>query len=202
LNLSNTYLPLALLLCVTAGPAFAIDTSVEEKTCREIGFKPKTEKFATCVLELYERRANADNEAQSVAESEDDKACRKYGYKKGTPGFADCKQRIDMARQDYEQKRRDYELQLARYEEEKRRYDEEVEAAKRRRLGAAMMTYGLGIASGMRPDEAQARALGLPPPQRPTISPELQSYQHRIILPNGNVMNCRQQAGNQNIFCY
>ena len=43
-------------LMISTG-AWALDTSVEEFTCKEIGFKPKTEKFANCVLELYERKS-------------------------------------------------------------------------------------------------------------------------------------------------
>jgi len=181
---------------------YAIDTSAEEKTCAEIGFKPKTEKFASCVIELYERSKNISNPAQTNASDPDDAACQKYGFKRGTTPYAECRQQIDLARTSFQQRLEEHNAQLARYEEEKKRYEKAVEDERRRRMSAAMMVYGLGLASGMRPDEASARALGIQPPQRPRIHPELETYQHRITLPNGNVMNCRQNGTNPNIFCY
>lgn len=200
MSLTSTLRAITLVFFVIAWPARAIDTSAEEKVCQEIGFKPKTEKFANCVLELYERGGTA--QGRSAVQSPDDEACQKYGYLRGTSGYADCRQKIDLARQEYEQKKRDYENQIAKYEEEKKRYEEAKEEERRRRVGVAMLQYGLGIASGMRPEQASAYAQGLPIPQRPQMSPDLQSFNHRIILPNGNVMNCRQNGANPNIFCY
>jgi len=195
---SKSFRVLPLLLGVIAWPALAINTSAEEKTCREIGFKPKTEKYANCVLELYERRGAGSLTSNDT--SPDDQACRKYGYKRGTSGYADCLRQIDMARQEHEQRQREYQAQLARYEEEKRAHEEAVAAERRRRMGAAMMQYGLGLASGMRPEEASAYAQGLPVPQRPRIHPDLEHKRSRIVLPNGNVMNCNHVGSNINCF--
>lgn len=171
---------------------------MEEKTCREIGFKPKTEKFANCVLELYERGGPSSN--QAAVQSPDDDACRKYGYKRGTSGHANCMLQIDMARQEYERKQQEHQAELARYEEEKQRYEQAIADERRRRMGAAMLQYGLGLASGMRPEEASAYAQGLPIPQRPRVHPELEHRRSRIVLPNGNVMNCNHIGNNINCF--
>ena len=49
----------ALLVCIVAAYpplASALDTSVEESACSELGFKKKTPAFANCVLELYGRK--------------------------------------------------------------------------------------------------------------------------------------------------
>jgi hypothetical protein len=43
-------------LTFSIGPAIALDTSSEEQTCVDIGFKRQTEPFANCVLQLLERR--------------------------------------------------------------------------------------------------------------------------------------------------
>lgn len=52
-----TAIALAFAFSTLAGVAHALDTRVEEFTCKEIGFKPKMEKFANFVLELYERKS-------------------------------------------------------------------------------------------------------------------------------------------------
>lgn len=64
MKLSAVYALLMLALSMFTWSSYAIDTSAEEKTCREIGFTPKTENFAACVLELYERK-NANMSARS-----------------------------------------------------------------------------------------------------------------------------------------
>ena len=53
---------LGLFLAFAASSGYALDTSAEEAMCKEIGFKPKTEKYANCVLELYERKMVACSE--------------------------------------------------------------------------------------------------------------------------------------------
>lgn len=54
-----------LILSLASHIAIAMDTSAQEKICRDIGFKPKTEKFASCVIELVSRNQNAER-AQAV----------------------------------------------------------------------------------------------------------------------------------------
>jgi len=48
-----------LFIAPILSPAFAFDTSTEEKTCSEIGFKPRTEKFENCVSEPYSHKNNS-----------------------------------------------------------------------------------------------------------------------------------------------
>ena len=89
------------------GNVYALDTSTEEKTCSEIGFKRKTEAFGNCVLELVQRKGGQVNRqsSQTVSQSPlsndpDDATCRKYGFRAGTNEYAQCRQQIDQARQD------------------------------------------------------------------------------------------------------
>ena len=82
--------------------AHALDTSSEEKTCVDIGFKRKTEAFGNCVLELVNRGGSGGRQGgqQSSSTDPDDVTCRKYGFRMGTNEYAQCKQQIDIARAD------------------------------------------------------------------------------------------------------
>lgn len=57
-----------LILSLASHNAFALDTSVQEKICADIGFKPKTEKFGSCVIELISRNQNTER-AQAAQQS-------------------------------------------------------------------------------------------------------------------------------------
>ena len=47
---------------------FAVDTAREEASCAAIGFKPNTESFGNCVLELLQRRERSASNAD-IADS-------------------------------------------------------------------------------------------------------------------------------------
>ena len=183
----------ALALSFVSWPAFSIDTSAEEQTCREIGFKPKTEKFANCVLDLYERRgvkattnsAVSTKPVQAVVlgdGSQDDRTCQNYGFKPGQEGYSNCRMQIDMAKKEAQVAQARYQRELAAYEEQaaelKRRQDNE----RSRRL----MELGLRMMGGQPPIEA-ANSIGTGAPiSKPTPPSTFQS----IRLPNGRIMNC------------
>lgn len=57
-----------LILTLSSNNVFALDTSTQEKICIEIGFKPKTEKFGSCVIELISRNQNTER-AQAAQQS-------------------------------------------------------------------------------------------------------------------------------------
>lgn len=118
-----------------------------KQQCRELGFKDKTEKFGTCVLELSKRVATESNSSVATTarsdDSPDDKTCIGYGYAIGTTGYADCRLKLDQARQQYER-------ELAGYEAEKAEYDRRAAAIKREnelRAAEALSQYGLCFAS-------------------------------------------------------
>jgi hypothetical protein len=100
------------------GAAFALDTTSEEKSCRDLGFKKGTDPYGHCVLELFSRKSTAD-------ESPDDKTCKTYGLKQGTQGFAECKMRIDFERKQAADRQREYESKRAEQAARARAYEEE-----------------------------------------------------------------------------
>lgn len=176
------------------GSLSALDTSSEEASCKEIGFKPKTEKFAKCVLELYERKsgypsqtsANANRKQVGQAKqgdgSQDDQTCQKYGLKPGQPEYGNCRMQIDMARAQAAREQARYEAELAAYEEEKNRREAEI----KRQRALKQLQLGLGMMSGQITLEDFNRAnLGLPPAPKP---PSIQNQ--TIRLPGGSMMHC------------
>lgn len=118
-----------------------------KEQCRELGFKDKTEKFGTCVLELSKRVATESNPSVATTArsdgSPDDKTCIGYGYSVGTSGYADCRLKLDQARLDYERDLRAYEAERAEYDRRAAAIKEENE----RQAAEALGQYGLCLAS-------------------------------------------------------
>lgn len=184
MSLPKALRAIPLLLSVVALPVLAIDTSAEEKTCREIGFKPKTEKFANCVLELYDRRGGQTVTSSNAMGdgSQDDQTCQRYGLRPGQPEYGNCRMQIDMAKQQVSREQARYQQELAAYEQDKK----EKEAQRRREQGLKQLQLGLGMMSGqVTLDDIGRSSLGLPPAPRP---PQFQSQ--TIRLPNGNMIHC------------
>ena len=181
-------------LMISTG-AWALDTSVEELTCKEIGFKPKTEKFANCVLELYERKSKGSTnnpvgsrqaapatQAQRGDGSQDDQTCQRYGLKPGQPEYGNCRMQINLAKQQAAREQARYEAEMAAYEQQK----QELEAERKRQLAMRQLQMGLGLMSGQVTLEDIGRSsMGLPPAPRP---PAIQNQ--TIRLPGGGLVNC------------
>jgi hypothetical protein len=193
LKMSKVYLSLLCLFLTTS--AFALDTSVEEFTCKEIGFKPKTEKFANCVLELYERKSKGSSatagqsrqsapatQAQRGDGSQDDQTCQRYGLKPGQPEYGNCRMQINLAKQQAAREQARYEAEMAAYEQQK----QELEAERKRQLAMRQLQMGLGLMSGqVTLDDIGRSSMGLPPAPRP---PAIQNQ--TIRLPGGGIVNC------------
>jgi hypothetical protein len=118
-----------------------------KEQCRELGFKDKTEKFGSCVLDLSKRSGIQTEPSEPSAMrsdgSPDDKICIGYGYAIGTTGYADCRLKLDQARQQYER-------ELAAYDADRAEYDRREAAIKKDnefRAAMALSQYGLCIAS-------------------------------------------------------
>lgn len=186
---------LLILLGAAALPALAIDTSAEERTCAEIGFKPKTEKFANCVLELYERRernqrSSAKGSSVQVSPtstvagdgSEDDRTCHKYGLQPGSSGYAECRMKIDMARQEAIRDHQRYERELAAYNQRVAELKREQE----RQRNLRQLELGLRMMGGQSVGDA-ARSVGTGAP----ITPPRPAIQNQtIILPGARPIHC------------
>ena len=175
--------------------SYAFDTSVEEKTCSEIGFKRKTESFGNCVLELVQRKGGQANRQSSqivnqspLSNDPDDATCRKYGFRAGTNEYAQCRQQIDQARQDSQR-------QQAQYEAQQRQYQAQLNEQKRQREAAASMALlnmGLGMMAGGSPQTN----FGPPPiaPQPP------QNFHRTYMLPGNRIMTCNTTGAITNCF--
>ncbi len=176
-----TYVATLAFLC---GHVNALETSSEERTCAEIGFKRKTEAFGNCVLDLLER-----GKSSSIASNDpDDATCKKYGFRSGTSDYAKCRQQIDMAKQQANQDR-------IRFEEEQRRYQAQLDEQKKQReraAGMAMLGMGLGMMSGQNPGGYSNYS--------PVTPPSPQSMNRTYMLPGGKIMNCSTTGNITNCF--
>lgn len=180
--------------CYSAG--YALDTSTEEKTCVDIGFKRKTEAFGNCVLELVNRGGGSGNRQTSQQYSSgsgdpDDAACRGYGFKPNTVDYAGCRQRIDLAKQSAKQ-------QQDIYQQQKSQYDEQVAAIEKQKAkerNMKQLEMGLRMMGGQSVQDAAMATARMPPiPQPP--GPITQ----RITMPNGRGMTCTTVGMNTNCF--
>jgi len=187
-----------ILLCAIAWPAIAVDTSLEEEACRKIGFKPKTEKFVNCVLELYERRGQTASRppisqtpttSAAVGDgSDDDQTCQSYGFGPGTGAYADCRFKVDMAKSLAQTAHARYKADLAAYEAQ-------VAAANRQResdRNLRLMELGLGMMAGGGRGGSSSSATTARPPAAPP-------NQH-IFLPNGRMITCNTSGNVTNCF--
>ena len=160
----------------------SIDTSTEEKTCADLGFRKKTEGYANCVLELISRNSTP---TQVTSNDPDDITCRKYGFKPKTNEYASCRLQIDQAKQDAQR-------QQAQFNEQQKQYQAQLEEQKKQRsraAGLALMQMGAGISSGAYNANNAYGALPTPPNPNRTY-----------VLPGGKVMNCTTTGTVTNCF--
>ena len=155
--------------------------------CAELGFKPKTEKFGSCVLELRKRSQNNQsatiqpqkNPVQSQFKpigdgSSDDATCQRYGFTPQTDAYGQCRMQIDNAK-------REMQAQQAQYAEQQKQYQDEVYRQRSLKQAEFFARFG----SGETPNEALINTWGngvVKPRQLPTT--------RTYILPGGRVMSC------------
>jgi hypothetical protein len=184
----------ALLVCIGASyPSIssALDTSVEERTCSELGFKKKTPAFANCVLELYERKNSGSGTSQTSTVqngdgTQDDQTCQRYGFRPGRQDYSNCRMQIDIAKQQAAREQQRYQAELSAYQKQAE------EAARDRRQARALrqletafgMMAGQGAGGG-----GYSNSYSAPPPRSPLTN-------QTIRLPNGNYMYCQTLNGN------
>jgi hypothetical protein len=186
------------LIAAFVSSTFAFDTSVEEKTCSEIGFKRKTEPFANCVLELVQRKGGIHNTVQStptksVTNNPDDSTCVNFGFKVGTNDFAQCKLQINTARQQSQLQQRQYEEQKRQYDEQQAKIAADKDKQDRRKAAEVFLRYG----SGQSVTNAIAdTAAGKPFPQTRPQPPQ----QTTLMLPGGKMVHCETVGNVTNCF--
>jgi hypothetical protein len=155
--------------------------------CKEIGFKPKTEKFGDCVLEL-KKRDKSHSTITSVATvrgdgSPDDSQCISYGFKPGTETYAMCREKIDQNRKLQAAQERHYQEQLQTQQNlAAQRQQAEAEQLKEadRRSGWEMLFRGLQMMGSQ--------------PGTTAISPTAPRFLRSQYYSNGNNM-CNYDDG-------
>ena len=183
-----------LILFLFSSQLFAIDLSSFEKTCAEVGFKPKTTDYGDCVLELRSRelkkiskskieKANIEHSSTSAQitpsrpvevgdGSNNDNICQKYGFQVGNEGYKKCRLDLDIAQRQAEAQMAQYDQQKRQYMEQKSQYETAMAAEEKRKETQAwgnVLMYGLGLAGGRTRDEAAPALYGLPMyPRQPT----------------------------------
>lgn len=159
-----------------------------KKQCADLGFKPKTEKFGSCVLELRKRtQANPSSPVQTQQNvvqapatkpqgdgSADDVTCQRYGFTPQTDTYGQCRLQIDMAR-------REMQAQQARYAEQQRQYQAELDRQRSLKQAEFWARYG----SGETPNQALINTWGNGV-AKPVQPPTTRTY----ILPGGRPMSC------------
>lgn len=222
---------LAVSICCSGLMAVAsdkpLDTSSEEATCKDIGFRPKSVAFADCVMELVDRghrhstvhnrqtAPTAGSEAttpnQALALSASGQACESYGIRPGTAPFVECITQIDQAQQQAQFQQQQYELQMAQYQQQLAAYQAEQQAVKKarqRRKWELLGQLGAGMANSSSPtflgglSDGIAAANGIPasrPVPAPPLAPVSQNYSLR--LSNGQQIYCNYNTTARVINC-
>ena len=103
----------------------SIDLNSYKKTCEDIGYTPKSEKFADCVLELHSRDQHS---SESIGDQ---------NTVKNDPQL----ERL------LEQSKRQFELQQQQYLAQKQLYDEQIRQQKLQQ-SLSLMKFGLGLSTG------------------------------------------------------
>jgi hypothetical protein len=198
------------LLFVFCPHVFALDLSVYENQCSEIGFKKKTLAFGECVLELHSRgvppqKASNSAQANTGDGTNEHQMCAKFGFVAGTSQYSECRLKIDIAKKEQAQRQAAYDAEQQRYQEEQRRYDAQVaeyEKEKERQKGLALMRFGAALAGGTSPSFAEnfgnagRQSLGIAPV--PPTRPQIQNF--TITNPAGRMTNCNVVGNNINCF--
>ncbi len=158
----------------------SINTGTEEAACQDIGFKKKTEEFASCVLELMNRKAGSTFNAGN---DPDDVTCRKYGFKPSTDSYAICRQQIAQAKQDAKRQQEEYLAKQSQYAAQQKQ--------KNIQANLALMQIGLGMmGGGGAPSNGPASLAPVPPSTVPRT----------YMLPNNKMMTCTTTGQITNCF--
>jgi hypothetical protein len=178
-------------------------------TCKAIGFKVGTEKFADCVMQIYKKERIKQSEETARVKVQE-KINQQIVEKKNKVNENTNKQYLEEARQYFANQQAIYEKQMALYEQQKRDYDQEIADAQRERKQAAarkLMEFGLRTAAGTSPyasvniDRAWADTNGTRPVMQQPAMPSIQPpTSYSIQTPNGFVY-CNMIPGSGMITC-
>lgn len=163
-------------------------------------------------MKTQKARAEQAQQSELAARGDgtpDHQTCSQFGFVAGTPQYSDCRLRINIAKQEAQQRQAVFEAEQARYEVEQQQYQArlaEYTKQKERQKGQALMQFGAALASGTSPyfaenlGNAGRISLGIPPvaPMRPQYQPQMQNF--TMTVPSGRMISCT--AVLNNISCY
>jgi hypothetical protein len=170
-----------LLFLISATTAWAELAPMKEQ-CEALGYKPKTEKFGDCVMELHSRAKSLLSSSPPRGLSAEANQCVQMGFKVDTSEMGACQIQLKQLA-----------IQQNQFEMQRRAYDEQARLAQKQRgLDQAQVLLGIanqafGAASGVPQGAATPRAsqwMGLPAPVPPM----------RVIPPSGKPFTCSYQG--------
>ena len=148
--------------------------------CESIGFKPKTEKYGECVLELYSRTSTGNISNGSL--DQEGSQCLQMGFKQGTREFSSCQLQLKQMA-----------IQQQQFSAQQQIYDTQMQALQKQRdYDQAEALFGianqaLGVAGGGRyGGGGQSSTIRARPPT--PVAPL------RIVPPSGNAVTCGYQG--------
>jgi hypothetical protein len=151
-----------------------------QNQCESIGFRPKTEKFGECVLELYSRTSTGSISNGTL--DQEGSQCLQMGFKQGTRELSSCQlqlKQMAIQQQQFSAQQQIYETQMQALQKQ-RDYDQ-AEAL----FGIA--NQALGVAGGGRyGGGGQSSTIRARPPT--PVAPL------RIVPPSGNAVTCGYQG--------
>ena len=184
-----------------------------EQSCKDMGFKSKTEKFGGCVLELrkrdlannQEKRNNSTSNTQKASKykgdgSPDDVTCQKFGFEPSSTPYSQCRLQLDTAKRQLEAQQAQFNVQQEQYQMQKAEYDAKVADYKDRqdrKFWAGVAGMGFGMMEGKTPNDAYRQSLGFPP-----IAPAAPAFQnYSITMPGGRTANCTYTTVTRSMNC-
>ena len=166
--------------------AEVIDTAAQEKTCKDIGFRPKTVAYADCVMELLsrqdsgaptaspsanqsiastpKRQSQLASRPEPVALTPHEQTCASYGFKRTTTAFSNCLLELDRAKAQAQYAQQLYQMQVQQYQQQVAAYNAQQEAIRKerdRRKWEAIGRLGAGMANSTSPSFLGALNEGL-----------------------------------------
>jgi len=171
-----------------------------KNACEQIGFKPNTEDFGSCVLKLRKKNILKnqviEQANQNVQVGNNEKANQEAVQKAQAEANAHF---AAIQRQNADAQRR-YEAELASYRSELAEAEKARASARKKERGIKMIELGLGIASGKyggRGNSYNAPNIRMPSP------PPLNPYsRYRMTFPDGSYMDCDYNSRTSNANCF
>jgi len=214
-----------LILLLIALPLLSHGNMDEYKNdCEQIGFKPKTEDFGSCVLKLRKKNilknqvtepanqnvqvGNNEKANQEAVQKANQEAVQKANQEAVQKANQEAVQKAQaeanahfaaIQRQNADAQRR-YEAELSSYRSELAEAEKARASARKKERGIKMIELGLGIASGKY--EGRGNSYNAPNIRMPSPPPLNPYSRYRMTFPDGSYMDCDYNSRTSNANCF